>query len=108
MLSVISDDKVSQWSSQRILMRVDYNCPMSDGRVTDATRIDRTLAGIKRLTDAGASVILMSHFGRPDGVKNKKYSLLPVALRLGQLIENEVIPKLQKQFKLPFILQSVV
>ena len=78
MLSVISDDKVSQWSSQRILMRVDYNCPMSDGRVTDATRIDRTLAGIKRLTDAGASVILMSHFGRPKGARQAEMSLAPV------------------------------
>lgn len=78
MLSVISDDEVSQWFGQRILMRVDYNCPMSDGRVTDATRIDRTIAGITRLTDAGASVILMSHFGRPKGIRHPEMSLAPV------------------------------
>ena len=90
MLSVISDDKVSQWSSQRILMRVDYNCPMSDGRVTDATRIDRTLAGIKRLTDAGASVILMSHFGRPKGVRQAEMSLAPVRAYLSEILGYDV------------------
>ena len=90
MLSVISDDKVSQWSSQRILMRVDYNCPMSDGRVTDATRIDRTLAGIKRLTDAGASVILMSHFGRPKGVRQAEMSLAPVRAYLSDILGYDV------------------
>ena len=90
MLSVISDDKVSQWSSQRILMRVDYNCPMSDGRVTDATRIDRTLAGIKRLTDAGASVILMSHFGRPKGVRQAEMSLAPVRAYLSDILGYDI------------------
>ena len=90
MLSVISDDKVSQWSSQRILMRVDYNCPMSDGRVTDATRIDRTLAGIKRLTNAGASVILMSHFGRPKGVRQAEMSLAPVRAYLSDILGYDV------------------
>ena len=90
MLSVISDDKVSQWSSQRILMRVDYNCPMFDGRVTDATRIDRTIAGIKRLTDAGASVILMSHFGRPKGLRQAEMSLAPVRAYLSDILGYDV------------------
>jgi phosphoglycerate kinase len=90
MLSVISDDEVSQWFGQRILMRVDYNCPMSDGRVTDATRIDRTIAGITRLTDAGASVILMSHFGRPKGIRHPEMSLAPVRAYLSDKLGYDV------------------
>jgi phosphoglycerate kinase len=90
MLSVISDDEVSQWFGQRILMRVDYNCPMSDGRVTDATRIDRTIAGITRLTDAGASVILMSHFGRPKGIRHPEMCLAPVQAYLSDKLGYDV------------------
>ena len=63
---------------------------MSDGRVTDATRIDRTLAGIKRLTDAGASVILMSHFGRPKGVRQAEMSLAPVRAYLSDILGYDV------------------
>lgn len=63
---------------------------MSDGRVTDATRIDRTLAGIKRLTDAGASVILMSHFGRPKGVQHPEMSLAPVRAYLSDKLGYDV------------------
>ena len=78
MLSVISDEVLVKWSGQKVLLRVDYNCPVERGIVTDATRIDRTIAGINRLTDAGASVILMSHFGRPKGERHADMSLRPV------------------------------
>lgn len=63
---------------------------MFDGRVTDATRIDRTIAGIKRLTDAGASVILMSHFGRPKGLQQAEMSLAPVRAYLSDILGYDV------------------
>ena len=63
---------------------------MSDGRVTDATRIDRTIAGITRLTDAGASVILMSHFGRPKGIRHPEMSLAPVRAYLSDKLGYDV------------------
>jgi phosphoglycerate kinase len=64
---------------KRALTRVDLNLPMKDGKVTDATRIDRVLPTIKELADKGAKVILLAHFGRPDGKRDPKQSLKPVA-----------------------------
>ena len=64
---------------KRVLTRVDLNLPMKDGKVTDATRIDRVLPTIKELANKGAKVILLAHFGRPDGKKDPKQSLKPVA-----------------------------
>src|SRR5690606_13161065 len=64
---------------KRALTRVDLNLPMKDGKVTDATRIDRVLPTIKELVDKGAKVILLAHFGRPDGKRDPKQSLKPVA-----------------------------
>ncbi|WP_119419837.1 phosphoglycerate kinase [Desertibaculum subflavum] len=64
---------------KRALTRVDLNLPMKDGKVTDATRIDRVLPTIRELADKGAKVILLAHFGRPDGKRDPKQSLKPVA-----------------------------
>ena len=52
---------------KRVLLRVDLNVPMEEGRVTDATRIDRMSPMIKEIADKGGKVILLSHFGRPKG-----------------------------------------
>ena len=60
----------------RVLMRVDFNVPMKDGKVTDPKRIVSTLPSINYLLDNGAkSVILMSHMGRPKGSKQMQFSL---------------------------------
>lgn len=64
---------------KRVLTRVDLNLPMKDGKVTDATRIDRVLPTIKELAEKGAKVVLLAHFGRPDGKRDPKQSLKPVA-----------------------------
>ena len=52
---------------KRVLVRVDLNVPMENGRVTDATRIERILPTIREIADKGGKVILLAHFGRPKG-----------------------------------------
>ena len=66
-------------AGKRVLLRVDFNAPMRGGRVTDRTRLHRTLATVRELTGKGARVILMSHLGRPKGRTNPEFSLRPIA-----------------------------
>jgi len=70
-------------ANKRVLIRVDFNVPMKDGKVTNTGRIDAALPTIKYALDQGASVVLMSHLGRPDGKKNLEYTLEPIAKVLG-------------------------
>ena len=65
-------------AGKRVLLRVDFNVPMEQGRVSDATRIQRAAATIKALLARGAKVILLSHFGRPKGQRRPEMSLAPV------------------------------
>ena len=77
---------------KRVLMRVDFNVPLKDGAVKDKTRIEATIPSIKAIFAAGAkSLVLMSHLGRPDGVKNEKDSLKPVVPVLEGLANMKVI-----------------
>ena len=80
-----------QPAGKRVLMRVDFNVPQDDDlRITDDTRVTAALPSIEHLVGAGARLVLMSHLGRPKGQKNAKYSLKPVADRLGELISAPV------------------
>ncbi|WP_017317549.1 phosphoglycerate kinase [Mastigocladopsis repens] len=78
-------------SGKRALVRVDFNVPLDDaGNITDDTRIRAALPTIQDLTQKGAKVILVSHFGRPKGVDDK-LRLTPVAKRLSELLGQEVV-----------------
>ena len=65
-------------AGKRAIVRADLNVPMKQGRVTDTTRIDRSAATVQALLDKGAAVIVISHFGRPDGKRVPEMSLKPV------------------------------
>ena len=75
--------------SKRVLLRVDLNVPMENGRVTDATRLERVAPTITEISDKGGKVILLAHFGRPKG-RDAKDSLKPVAAALAQVIKRPV------------------
>jgi phosphoglycerate kinase len=74
---------------KRVLLRVDLNVPMENGRVTDATRLERVAPTINEIATKGGKVILLAHFGRPKG-RDEKDSLRPVAAALAQVVKKPV------------------
>ena len=77
-------------AGKRVLLRADLNVPMSGGKVTDRTRLERLVPTICELADKGARVLVTSHFGRPKGKRVPKMSLAPVAQALGEVLGREV------------------
>ena len=71
---------------KRVLLRVDFNVPMQDGAVTDATRIERVIPTIRMLADRGAKIVILTHFGRPKGKASAENSIAPVAAKLAELM----------------------
>jgi len=80
-MNVRTLDDAGPLAGKRVLVRVDLNVPMDDGRITDATRIERVLPTIREIAGQGGKVILLAHFGRPKG-RDPKESLRPVAAAL--------------------------
>ena len=81
-----------QVQGKNVIVRCDFNVPMDDNRnITDDRRITSSLPTIEYLIENGGKVILMSHLGRPKGEANPKFSLGPVAKRLSELLNKEVI-----------------
>jgi phosphoglycerate kinase len=77
-------------SGKRVLVRVDLNVPMKNGQVTDATRIERAIPTLKELADKGAKVVVLSHFGRPDGKRVPEMSLKPLVEPLAKALGKPV------------------
>jgi phosphoglycerate kinase len=77
-------------AGKRVLVRVDLNVPVKDGRVSDMMRIERVAPTICELADKGARVIVMSHFGRPKGERVVELSLAPLVAPLAQVLGREV------------------
>lgn len=75
---------------KKVLVRCDFNVPLSDGKITDNTRIRAAIPTIQYLVEQGAKIVLCSHLGRPKGEVNEKYSLQPVANELSQELNTQV------------------
>lgn len=77
-------------AGKRVLVRSDLNVPLKDGEIGDDGRIRASVPTIQALAEAGARVVVTAHLGRPDGAPDPKYSLAPVARRLGELLGQPV------------------
>jgi phosphoglycerate kinase len=87
-LKSIADADVS---GKRVIVRADLNVPVADGVVSDATRLERVLAGLKDLSARGARVVVISHFGRPKDGRDPSMSLVSVAAKLSELLGKDVV-----------------
>ena len=77
-------------AGKRVLVRSDLNVPLDGSRITDDGRIRASVPTIRRLAEAGARVVVTAHLGRPKGAPEERYSLAPVAARLGELLGADV------------------
>ncbi len=84
-------ESLGDLKGKQVLVRSDFNVPLKDGQITDDGRIRAALPTIQHLLDEGASVVVMAHLGRPKGQVDPAFSLAPVASRLAELIDAEVI-----------------
>ncbi|HEY2644471.1 MAG TPA: phosphoglycerate kinase [Galbitalea sp.] len=83
-------ESLGNLAGKRVVVRCDLNVPLKDGEITDDGRIRASVPTLQLLTKAGARVVVVSHLGRPDGEPTPKYSLAPVAKRLGELLGQDV------------------
>jgi phosphoglycerate kinase len=81
----------SNLKNKQIVLRVDYNVPLKNGKITDDTRIRESLPTIKYLLKQNCSIVIISHLGRPEGKPNPEFSLGPIAKRLKKLLGKKVL-----------------
>ncbi|MGI9464872.1 MAG: phosphoglycerate kinase, partial [Aestuariivirgaceae bacterium] len=77
-------------AGKRVVIRLDLNVPLKDGAVSDTTRIDRIVPGLRELSDQNAKVAILAHFGRPKGQVNPEFSLAPIAPALEETLGRKV------------------
>lgn len=88
---VLNTVRDADLTNKRVLIRVDFNVPLKDGVVKDATRIIAALPTINYILDRpGTSLVVMSHFGRPKGQKNPEFSMIPVGKKFQELLKRPV------------------
>lgn len=88
---VLNTIREADLKGKRVLVRVDFNVPVKDGKVTDATRILAALPTLNYiLSQQGTSIVVMSHFGRPKGKKNPEFSMVPVGKKFEELLGRPV------------------
>ena len=83
-------ESLGDLAGKTVLLRCDLNVPLDGATITDDGRVRASVPTIRRLRDAGATVVAMSHLGRPEGAPDPKYSLAPVATRLAELLGEPV------------------
>ncbi|HMM64579.1 MAG TPA: phosphoglycerate kinase [Mesorhizobium sp.] len=83
-------DDIGDIGGKRVLLRVDLNVPVADGKVSDATRIERIIPTVDELSKKGGKVILLAHFGRPKGAPSPEFSLDPIAHTVSAMIGKPV------------------
>ena len=83
-------ESLGDLAGKTVLLRCDLNVPLDGDRITDDGRVRASVPTIRKLRDAGAAVVVMSHLGRPEGAPDPKYSLAPVAVRLAELLGEPV------------------
>lgn len=89
-MAAIKTIKDIELTGRRVVVRVDFNVPIKDGRISDNTRIRGALPTIHYLLEQGSAVVLLSHLGRPKGEANPKFTLRPVADELARLLDRPV------------------
>ncbi len=83
-------DDLTDIAGKRVLVRVDLNVPVKDGQVTDTTRIERVAPTIRELSEKGAKVVLLAHFGRPNGEPVADMSLKAIASAVEEILDQRV------------------
>ena len=87
---VVSDLPDSEFKGKRVFVRVDFNVPIRDGKISEDYRIRRTIPTIDYLIERKAKVILGTHLGRPEGITISDLSLKPIQIRLSELLGKSV------------------